>query len=249
MIGWIAYLATITAALVTAILLARRTPYRPVVAVLAIGLVIDLALGHKDVAGLGAYLATRRPYQGIDVWLYHLGNGLTTAWPVAVAALAWWALKDERPEPKSEPSAHAMDPRRGQMIGPVRSSPFATRHDVGRSMRPAWLIVKAVVAWLLANAALVWTWVPGDEQRAQRGLFIVEALAIIAGFIAWRFRTLAWTASQRAALWLLAVEVVVVLLGPFRLNIYADWGLARVAYGIGFTALAVGQWKGRTWTS
>jgi hypothetical protein len=51
----------------------------------------------------------------------------------------------------------------------------------------------------------------------------------------------AWTPVQRSALWLVTVEMVVALLGPYRLDIYRDWYLARVAYGLGFVAMSAAQ--------
>lgn len=208
MILWAVHLAILAAALATAILLARRTPYRPVAVVLGIGLAIDLALGRKGAGGLGDYLADRLPYQGIDLALYHGSNALMSAWPASVAALAWWAL------------------------------------DAKRVLDPAWRAVKVAaltwIAWALANVAMV-TLVPLDREATQRALFACEAAAVIAGFAAWRFRPLDWTPMQRAALWLLGVELVVALLGPFRLDIYRDWYLARAAYLPGFGVLAIAQ--------
>jgi len=88
--------------------------------------------------------------------------------------------------------------------------------------------------------ALVLAW-PTDRPHAQRALHVIELGSVAVGFLAWRFRRLVWTPVQRTALWLLVVELVVALLGPYRTDIYERWHVARVAYLAGFGVLAVAQ--------
>lgn len=222
---WLACLAALALATITAAILARHVPaYRPAAAVLAWGLAVDLVLGHRDAWGLGAYLAGRVPYQGADVWLYHVSHGLETSWPAAVAALAWWALGPQK----------AKGPGAAGLLGGLP-------HQGDPNLASAWTAVKAIfVAWVAANVALVLAW-PIDRPHAQRALHVVELGAVAVGFAAWRFRRLAWTPVQRTALWLLVVELVVALLGPYRTDIYERWYVARVAYLGGFGVLAMAQ--------
>ena len=202
---WLACLAALALAAVTAAVLTRHVPaYRPAAAALAWGLAVDVILGHRDAWGLGAYLVARAPYHGADVWLYRASNGLGTSWPAVIAALAWWALRP--------------DGRRSRSTGGLAF----------------------YAAWVAANAALILA-EPIDRAHAQRALHAIELGAVAVGFVAWRFRRLTWTPVQRTALWLLVVELVVALLGPYRTDIYERWGVARVAYLGGFGVLAVAQ--------
>jgi hypothetical protein len=89
------------------------------------------------------------------------------------------------------------------------------------------------------NAALVARY-PFTEEVGQRALLVNEGIALgLAALAIWRsWGRMALGPPQHAARMLVGVELVVVTVGPFRLNIYRDWDLARFAYTLGFAALA-----------
>lgn len=89
MILWAAVVLALAAALVSAVLLARRDrAHWPVAAALGLGLVIDLTVGHKEVWGIARALAdVPRPSIHAPV-LWHLSQALVTAWPAGLAAMA-----------------------------------------------------------------------------------------------------------------------------------------------------------------
>lgn len=194
---WFCAIASLAAALVTAIFLSLHIPYRPIVAALAWGLAVDLVVGDRD-AGWGlASLLAHRPWSGADVALWHVSNALVMSWPVAVAALAWRAFQGSR--------------------------------------QPA---VKALAAcWFATNVALVLRGI----APVQRALTAIEIGAILAGSVAVYRGRLQRGPMPVAAAWLLAMEHLVVLLGPFRRDVYHDWDLARLVYVLGFAVLAIGQ--------
>ncbi len=227
---WHGAIVSLAAALTTAIFLSLRTPYRPVAAVLAWGLAVDLVVGDRDAGwGLAAFL-THRPWSGADVALWRASNALVTSWPVAVAVLAWWAFqgpqKTNGPD-RSEPLVPAVP----QHLG-TRTRRGAVHHAA------ALLAVKALAAcWFAANMALVLRGV-ADVQRA---LTAIEVGAILAGSVAVYRGRLRRGPMPVAAAWLLALEVLVVAIGPFRRSVYHDWDLARLIYTLGFAVLAIGQ--------
>lgn len=217
MILWLVCLASLAAALVAAVLLASRNPdYPPVVLVLGGGLLADFVMGHRELWGLNWLLVP--PHATLRP-LYHLSNALVTSWPALLAGLAWMAFPG--PERTEAP--------------PADRERLLLRHTA----------VKAVLAWLVANAALVLA-DPGAVWT-QRALLGGELAALLAGaaaaVVGWGR---SWGLAARAAIWLLGVELVVVALGPFRTSIYTNWHLARVAYTLGFAALAglqVAAWR------
>jgi hypothetical protein len=86
---WAAVVLALAAALVSAVLLARRDrAHWPVAASLAMGLVIDLTVGHRGAWGIARALAgVSRPSIHAPV-LWHLSQALVTAWPAGLAACA-----------------------------------------------------------------------------------------------------------------------------------------------------------------
>jgi hypothetical protein len=72
-------------------------------------------------------------------------------------------------------------------------------------------------------------------------LHVVEGLGVAVAWRAiWRGWPRAWGAEHRALVVLVAVETVVLILGPFGRDLYRDWPLlARLPYAAGFTACAV----------
>jgi hypothetical protein len=69
---------------------------------------------------------------------------------------------------------------------------------------------------------------------------VVEALGVVVAWRAiWRGWPRSWGAEHRALVVLVAVETVVLILGPFGRDLYRDWPLlARLPYAAGFTACA-----------
>lgn len=202
MILWIFAVASLAAALATAALLSRRTPYRPVVVALVWGLVVDLAVGVRDPNGAGwglAHYLARRPWSGADVALWHLSNALVTSWPAVVAGLAWWAFR-----------------------GPKRT-PLAA----------------VVACWAAANVALV----AHGVAPITRPLKAFEVGCVAAGGLAVWLGRRRREAAPMAAAWLVALQVLVVTLGPYKADRdpYRDWDLARLVYALGFAVLAIGQ--------
>lgn len=65
----------------------------------------------------------------------------------------------------------------------------------------------------------------------------VAMLALSAACVAAGWRA-TWRAAHGVVLFLLGVELVVVLLGPFATSIFRDWNVARVIYTAAFTGLA-----------
>lgn len=200
---WAATVGALVAALAASVLLSRRDrAHLPVVAVLLLGLVVDLAVGHHDPesgAGLGIahhLAAIPKPWHGDAVTLYHASNALVAAWPAALAGLALWLF-----------------------------------------VAPRWAAV-ALLPWATLQAVLVARWpLHGDDVR--HALLVHEWIAVaVAGVAVWRGWGREWSRPHHAALALAAVELVIATVGPFRLSIYRDWDLARVAYVLGFTALA-----------
>jgi hypothetical protein len=80
--------------------------------------------------------------------------------------------------------------------------------------------------------------IPG--ARVAIVLHLVEALGVLVAWRAiWRGWPRAWGAEHRALVVLVAVETVVLILGPFGRDLYRDWPLlARLPYAAGFTACA-----------
>jgi hypothetical protein len=72
-------------------------------------------------------------------------------------------------------------------------------------------------------------------------LHAVELLGVVVAWRAiWRGWPRSWGADHRALVVLVAVETVVLILGPFGRDLYRDWPLlARLPYAAGFTACAV----------
>lgn len=197
MILWLVFLVSFAAAVALSALLVRRVPaHRPVASILAGGFVADLVVGTRDSWGLAALLATS-PHVGTDRVLYHVGTALQTAWPAAVAGLAWWTFGW----------------RRGAAV-------------------PAAL-------WVALNAALVLRY-PFAEEAAQHALHVHEGVAVaLAGVAIWRsWGRVVLRPPHHAARMLVAIELVIATVGPFRLDIFRDWALARFAYLLGFAALA-----------
>lgn len=224
---FLACLAALTLALVTAGLLARRDrQHLPVVLALAVGLTVDAIMGHRD--GWGIATVIRRSTDNAPLW--HVSNALVTLWPASIAALALTAFAGRKKAPRSV----------NQGAG-GRGSDEQERDRSAETMTPRAPIVKVGLLWLTANALLVAAY-PLSDVGTQRSLAAWEAgciaTGVLAAVLAWGD---AWSSPQRAALWLVAVEFVVLVAGPFRYSVYERWDLARVVYALGFAALAVAQ--------
>lgn len=223
---WHGAIVSLAAALTTAIFLSLRTPYRPVAAVLAWGLAVDLVVGDRDAGwGLAAFL-THRPWSGADVALWRASNALVTSWPVAIASLAWRAFQG----PQKTNGPDCSEPLPG-LVDPATTG--ASRYNTS----PRFAVKALAACWLAANVALVLRGVT-DVQRA---LTAIEVGAILAGSVAVYRGRLRRGPMPVAAAWLLALEVLVVAIGPFRRSVYHDWDLARLIYTLGFAVLAIGQ--------
>ncbi len=211
-------------ALITAGMLARRDrQHLPVVLALAAGLAADALMGHRD--GWGIATVIRRSIDNVPLW--HVSNALVTLWPASVAALALTAFRKKAPRSVNQGAEG------------VTGSERANRNT--RSMMPRAPLVKVGLAWATANALLVAVY-PLSEVDTQRALLAWEAGCVATGVLAvalaWGDT---WSSPQRAALWLVAVEFVVVVAGPFRYSVYERWDIARAVYALGFAALAVAQ--------
>lgn len=99
-----------------------------------------------------------------------------------------------------------------------------------------------LAAWALANVVLVAGY-PLGSATTQRVLLAAELAALVAGAAAaWRgWGGPRWGITQASALGLLAAELVVVTLGPYRYSVYSRWDLAQVCYSLAFAALAIVQ--------
>ncbi len=242
MILWIFAVASLAAALATAALLSRRTPYRPVVVALVWGLVVDLAVGVRDPNGTGwglAHYLARRPWGGADVALWHLSNALVTSWPAVVAGLAWRAFhgpqKSTAPD-SSEAATHGLT-----VLAEARGRVKA-RCDNGTKAKVSRipLAVKAIAAcWAAANAALI----AHGVAPITRPFKAFEIGCVAAGGLAVWLGRRRRDAAPMAVAWLVALQVLVVTLGPYKAgrDPYRHWDLAQVIYAIGFAALAIGQ--------
>jgi hypothetical protein len=239
---WLFAVASLAAALATAALLSRRTSYHPVVVALAWGLAVDLVVGVRDPSGAGwgiaLYLA-RRPWGGADVALWHLSNALVTSWPAVVAGLAWRAFhgpqKSTAPD-SSEAATHGLT-----VLAEARGRVKA-RCDNGTKAKVSRipLAVKAIAAcWAAANAALI----AHGVAPITRPFKAFEIGCVAAGGLAVWLGRRRRDAAPMAAAWLVALQVLVVTLGPYKADRdpYRDWDLARLVYALGFSVLAIGQ--------
>lgn len=222
---FLACLFSLALAFITAALLFRRDrQHLPVVLALAAGLAADAVMGHQD--GWGVATVVRRSTDHVPLW--HVSNALVTLWPAAVAALALTAFGRKKAPRSVNPGAEGM-------TGSERANRNA------ESMMPREPFVKVGLAWATANALLVAVY-PLSEVDTQRALLAWEAgcvaTGVLAPILAWGD---AWSSPQRAALWLVAIEFVVVVAGPFRYSVYERWDIARAVYVLGFAALAVAQ--------
>jgi hypothetical protein len=100
-------------------------------------------------------------------------------------------------------------------------------------------------AWIGCSMMFVY------EHPVERGVgafvfLLVEALGVAVAWRAiWRGWSRAWGAEHRALVVLVAVETVVLILGPFGRDLYRDWPLlGRLPYTAGFTACAAVLWWG-----
>ena len=222
---FLACFLSLALALITAALLFRRDrQHLPVVLALAAGLAADAVMGHRDAWGIATVI--RRSTDNVPLW--HVSNALVTLWPAAVAALALTAFGRKKAPRSVNPGAEG-----------VTGSERANRN--AGSMMPRAPFVKVGLAWATANALLVAVY-PLSEVDTQRALLTWEAgcvaTGVLAAILAWGDT---WSSPQRAALWLVAIEFVVVVAGPFRYSVYERWDIARAVYALGFAALAVAQ--------
>lgn len=194
---WLVFLACFGIALALSALLARLLrEHRPVALVLAGGLVVDLLVGKRGAWGFADAL-NGGPHVGVHRALYHLATALQSAWPAALAVLAWWVF----------------------------------------NRRP--IVLACGVPWAAINLALILRY-PSSPEAAQRALLVNEWVALVlAGVVLGRtWGRVRLAPPHHAVRMLLAVELVVATVGPFRKDIFADWDLARFAYTLGFVALA-----------
>lgn len=233
---WLAVVLAEGGAFVLAVRLDRRQrlehrsrPLRPVLALLAVAVVIDLAVGLHDPPsswGLSALAASGpRPRTGLARAAYHVCDGLVMGWP---AALAWTC---------------------GRMFGPVREGcvksagakegPKLTHSS---RTRPVDLLAGCYLGAVVELAALY----PLGRVRTQALLLAWEAVALLfaagAIFVGWR-RVVAggapWSRAHGVLLVLVPVELAVAVIGPFaRENVFAAWDVARWQYLLGFVVVA-----------
>lgn len=241
-IAWSAQLAAEAAVIATAVRLPRS--YRPHLSLFVACFVGDIWIRLAKVFVLEG---AEYPFVGLPRVLYHVETTLVTAWPAAVATLAWWTFRGpqktygpESPEPKSAaPSIrHSNDHTSGMWylqllprgIRILSTLPFA---------------VKAIAAlWLAFNAAMVaayplprgWT---QPALHAWQGFCVVAAaVAIILGWERRRER------AASAAFLLAGFELAVATVGPYARDVFADWRTVGAAmYAVGFSLLAAQQWR------
>lgn len=82
---------------------------------------------------------------------------------------------------------------------------------------------------------------PVPRGQAAAVLLAVELVGVVVAWLAVaRGWALAWRAEHRALVVLVAIETVVLILGPFGHDVFTSWAtLARVPYAMGFTVCAV----------
>lgn len=202
---WIASLVALAAALVSAVLLTRRAPsFRPLVALWAFRLAIDLVSGHPAAWGLTAAVeGAPRPLTDGLLLAYVANGALLLSWPAALVVASSWVFA------------------RWRALAVVSGIPAVV-----------------VGTWWLASTY------PHDRELAQRILFGGElgclAAAAVAIVIGWGVPR-PWDDLHRVVFLASGAELVVALLGPFRLSVFHDWHLALIVYTVLFAAVAFVQ--------
>lgn len=95
-----------------------------------------------------------------------------------------------------------------------------------------------VGAWLGVGVAHALLFPMSEEQTSRLFLGVEAAMLLLAAscvVAGWRST---WRSVHGVVLFLLGVELVVVVLGPFATNIFRDWAVARIIYTTAFTGLA-----------
>lgn len=183
MTHWTVSVLSLAAALAAAVLLSLRSPHRPVALTLAWGLVVDLVVGVpiKDADGhviggwgLAFYLGTHKPWDGTRLALYHASNALVTSWPLAVAALAWWALAP----------AHRRRVLPALLLIGVAANALLVRGPLEKHRIQAVILAVEIAAVALGFVAGVVGW-SGPRWRAPQGVAValvgVELVLVLAG--------------------------------------------------------------------
>ena len=175
-------------------------------------LLLAFALASDVVIVLGRALlldGAARPFVGLPRAWYALETALVVAWPCALAGVAWVLLSDEA--------------------------------DVWRERA----ICGAIGAWLGLSVGLAGAY-PYGRRWAAAVLLALELAAVVVGWAAYARGWRARVSSERprdvaeiAILLLVATETAVATIGPFARSPFADWHLARVAYLLGFAAVAL----------
>ncbi len=188
----------------------------PLAALLGYALAADVAmalLAHQ-------LAAAPRPFTGIARALYHLHTALVLGWPAALTAATWAAFDGPVPETFEQRVARWRARRSGPAAPPLR----------------AWHLTLAVWAsWAVTMAALF----PMGRAATASCLWLAQASALACcGVAVVRFWRRRWTRPAVAIGVLVAVEVALLLLGPWARDVFHDWPrLARLPYLLGFGAV------------
>jgi len=253
---WLAVVAAEGAALLLAARLDRSAraehrsrSLRPIVALLAAALVIDLAVGLHDPPsswGLSALaVAGPRPRVGLARAAYHLADALVMAWPGLLAATCGRVFGRQIAKLQIRAiSQFAANPRRA---GAPRKSANPGRDQLDsaafRWSRTALNVLAGCYLGAIVGLAAL---CPLGRARTQALLLAWEAVALaFAGgaiFAGWR-RVVAggapWSRAHGVLLVLVPVELAVAVIGPFaRENVFAAWDVARWQYLLGFVVVA-----------
>lgn len=249
-LAWSAQLAAEAAVITTAVRLPRS--YRPHLSLFVACFVGDVWIRLTKVFVLEG---AEYPFVGLPRALYHLETVLVTAWPAAVAVLAWWTFQNKRgPDAGtsrgassllSEPDLNRRPSHDGDALTGLR---HRTDSD-GLSLRILPFAVKAIVAaWLAFNAAMVAAY-PLPRGWTQPALHAWQGFCVVAAAVA---IILGWERRREhaasAAFLLAGFELAVATVGPYARDVFADWRTVGAAmYAVGFTLLAAQQWRwGRT---
>ncbi len=248
---WSVEMAAQAAVLVTA----RRLRHRPHVPLFVFVLGAEVFMRATEALYLERVAVPGVPPAGAARALYHVVQALVTAWPAGVAALVWWAFmgpqKTNGPGALCgvpEPSADPLFPAYGMDAGWGHGEPVRTglQRTIER-LRALPLPVKAIFfLWLAFNAAMVAGfplprgWTQPVLHAWQGAMVMLAAAAIVRG---WPRRR---EPAAQVAFALTAIELAVATVGPYAGNVFASWRTVGAGmYAIGFSLIAVWQWRGR----
>ena len=257
---WSAEQAAQVAVLVTALRLPKPRPHAPLFAFV---LASDAYMRAVEWLYLERVAVPGVPPAGAARALYHTVQALSTAWPAAVAALAWWVYGGpqktngpELPEPPREGSGptstapsrifqRALNHAELAALPPyARRSGSTSSYRNALSLRILPLAVKAIFClWLAFNAAMCAAF-PLPRGWTQPALHAFAGLCVLLGSVA---IVTGWTRRhERAAQvagYLVVVEGAVCIVGPWAGNVFAQWRTVGAGmYAVAFSLLAAWQW-------